>query len=639
MPASHTYGSSLNSLVNVSKFVPGLAKLQAITKGDSSIKIAVLDGAYDRNNSVFVGSRVKQFDLGMGLVPTEHGTHTTSIIFGQPSSKVQGVAPGCSGLVIPVLDHTLSCSQDALARGIKIAIDNGCAIVNVSAGARTLSGRASSELEAAVSYAAASNSIIIAAAGNDGCPCLHVPGALPSTLVVGAMDGIGNPLPISNWGSNYRYNGILSPGLNIVGAGLKGKNVSLTGTSSAAAIISGIVALLLSLDDLRGKITPRAIADFLLNTSKGCRDETDDECSMLLRGRLDLRSALNQIFNNKGITKMDNNTLIPEEEATNSNNDSFLPVTETFLSQEVDEKTDDSEMNINSASKRSNNSDTKSNLVISASSCGCIPGPKGECSCGSPETSSALVYVIGQLGIDFVSDARLGSLSQRMKGSPNDMVALVTHLKKNPIDAASIYWTLKIEETPVYVLAPVGAYAQFTYDTLIEILHDMQNDACRISVAGTAKEFVQLQSGLTARALIVDPRGLASWSTSELLNSSKKSDGAKVTDAAWNFLERVYYELRNKGLEPEHRALNYSATNAFNARTVFTDAVKMKYELDSIDVERAPIARQNSDAWDVKLSFFDPENTNRARRVYRYTVDVADSMPVTIGDIRIWSER
>ena len=33
--------------------------------------------------------------------------------------------------------------------------------------------------------------LIVAAAGNEGCACLHVPAALESVLAVGAMDAAG----------------------------------------------------------------------------------------------------------------------------------------------------------------------------------------------------------------------------------------------------------------------------------------------------------------------------------------------------------------------------------------------------------------------------------------------------------------
>jgi hypothetical protein len=55
-------------------------------------------------------------------------------------------------------------------------------------------------------------------------------------------------------------------------------------------------------------------------------------------------------------------------------------------------------------------------------------------------------------------------------------------------------------------------------------------------------------------------------------------------------------------------------------------------------VEKSPICRPDSDCYDVKLSFFDPENNQRSNQVFRFTIDVSDVIPVTIGEIRSWSQ-
>jgi hypothetical protein len=46
---------------------------------------------------------------------------------------------------------------------------------------------------------------------------------------------------------------------------------------------------------------------------------------------------------------------------------------------------------------------------------------------------------------------------------------------------------------------------------------------------------------------------------------------------------------------------------------------------------------RSSDCWDVKLKFFDPENSRRAKKIYRFTIDVSDTVPVTLGEVRSWS--
>ena len=74
------------------------------------------------------------------------------------------------------------------------------------------SGTAHPILANAVRDCASRGVLIVAAAGNDGCECLHIPGALPSVLAVGAMDSTGGPLRFSNWGTRYLTQGILAPG-------------------------------------------------------------------------------------------------------------------------------------------------------------------------------------------------------------------------------------------------------------------------------------------------------------------------------------------------------------------------------------------------------------------------------------------
>jgi len=104
-----------------------------------------------------------------------------------------------------------------------------------------------------------------------------------------------------------------------------------------------------------------------------------------------------------------------------------------------------------------------------------------------------------------------------------------------------------------------------------------------------------------------------------------------------SFLQRVYYELRNFGVTPEDRSLNFAVTNLFQLGQVFFDAVQRGLKLDSITTERSPICRPNSDCWDVKLTFFDPAKTSTvARHVYRFGTDVSDVIPVTVGEMRNW---
>jgi cyanobactin maturation PatA/PatG family protease len=145
-----------------------------------------------------------------------------------------------------------------LARAIALAIENGAHVINISGGQLTPSGEPEPILAQAIESCKRHNVLIVAAAGNDGCECLHVPAAAPSVLAVGAMDHHGSPLVSSNWGDAYRTQGILAPGVDVLGAVPGGGTVHKSGTSFATPFVSGLIGLLASLDRREGR-EPRSL--------------------------------------------------------------------------------------------------------------------------------------------------------------------------------------------------------------------------------------------------------------------------------------------------------------------------------------------------------------------------------------------
>lgn len=84
--------------------------------------------------------------------------------------------------------------------------------------------------------------VVVAAAGNNGPdgPRLH-PAALPGVLAVGAVGPAGEVYARSNLGPHV---GVLAPGVDVLSTLPEGRYGFLTGTSYAAAVASGAVALL-----------------------------------------------------------------------------------------------------------------------------------------------------------------------------------------------------------------------------------------------------------------------------------------------------------------------------------------------------------------------------------------------------------
>src|SRR5262249_36508861 len=144
------------------------------------------------------------------------------------------------------------CSQLDLARALTEAALAGARVINVSGGQPSPAGAAHPLLADLVRDCARRGVLIVAAAGNEGCECLHVPAALDAVLAGGAVAGGGGPLGFSNWGGPYRAQGVLAPGERVVGARPGGGLEAASGTSPATALVSGVAALLLSLHLRRG---------------------------------------------------------------------------------------------------------------------------------------------------------------------------------------------------------------------------------------------------------------------------------------------------------------------------------------------------------------------------------------------------
>jgi cyanobactin maturation PatA/PatG family protease len=261
-----------------------------------------LDGPVDQTHPSLAAANLKhlealvQGDAHQGPA-SRHGTHVASIIFGQHDGPIKGIAPSCRGLIVPVFEDgpdgtIVPCSQLDLARAISQALEAGAHIINVSGGQFSPTGSAHPILADAVRNCAVNNVLIVAAAGNEGCECLHVPGALPLVLAVGAMNAQELPLEFSNWGEKYQMQGVLTYGENIMGAVPGGGTEVQSGTSYANPIVSGIAVLLLSLQRLYGlEISPQAVRAAILESAYTCDPRDVSDCRPFIVGRLNVSGA------------------------------------------------------------------------------------------------------------------------------------------------------------------------------------------------------------------------------------------------------------------------------------------------------------------------------------------------------------
>jgi len=287
--------------------------------------------------------------------------------------------------------------------------------------------------------------------------------------------------------------------------------------------------------------------------------------------------------------------------------------------------------------------------VQPSSACGCGGGGESECTCKSTEAKKApcgggapgLAYALGHIGYDFGTEARRDSFVQGGLRNPYDPDELLAYLEQNPWAASDIIFTLEQDSTPIYAVQGGGAFADVVYERLREFLGDQaKGEGDTVSLPSYVGGSAALTNGQSVPIIWPDPRGMYSWNRASLLNALV-DDGAQDRDARTgaigNFLDSVSYELRNLGVDPRERALNFAATNAFQVARVYESAIRDALSLDSINVTRSPVCRPKSDCWDVSLTFFAPnQRLTRSRRIYRFTVDVSDIIPVTVGSVRHW---
>ncbi len=697
-----------------------MAALWSATRGEEAVRVAVLDGPVDFSHPAFAGAKLDLINTLSSDTPGRgtaglHGTHVASILFGQHDGPIKGIAPNCHGIIVPVFEDApggaiTPCSQVDLARAIADAIDAGAHIISVSAGQFSQSAEAHPLLARAVTAGAERGALIVAAAGNDGCACLHVPGALPSVLAVGAMNAKGEPLDFSNWGEAYRGQGVLALGENVPGARLGGGVVTYSGTSVATPMVSGVAALLLSWQVASGREPdPRGVRRAILESALGCEHKRVAECDRLLMGRLNIAGSLKILTGGGRVvaTQSDGReparTPIfegagsayppPRDEGRGVRAaalDHVRPAEEPLddVPEDGEEETppDETEAPEDETAAGTEGAHLKTRTRAPAEPtrrAGPSPRPAAPaaggglvqpsraagpgastylypsaCACGG--NPPQLVYALGQLYYDFGTDARRDSLGQAMgvafgsEGNPDDPIELVKYLETNPWDSAAVIWTLNDETTPVYAIQAEGPYAQDIYARLRQFFKEqIEGGVERVSIPGfLGPGKVRLYTGQEIPLIYPELRGMFNWTTKALVEAvcgpmpaasasdAKKKQYGDKSDELRSFLGRVYYDIRNQGLDPRERAINYAATNAFNIEKVFERAVKESLALDTIEVERSPICRIDSDCWDVKLVFFNPEKQFEvARKVYRFTVDVSDVVPVLVGSVRLWSVR
>jgi subtilisin family serine protease len=234
-----------------------------LTNGSPDVVVAVLDTGVDLRHPDLAGAFVPGYDfVNRDDDPSDdhgHGTMVAGVIAARANNGLggAGTCARCSVMPVKVIGGNGSGNASDVALGIAWAVDHGARVINLSF---VLSGPDGAVADA-VAYARARGAIVVAAAGNAGTSDLTFPAGVPGVVSVTGTDGSDVRYGWANYGSWVR---LAAPGCSQATAPGGGYG-DFCGTSSAAAFVSGLAGLVLSLssgaspDAVAGELAAHAV--------------------------------------------------------------------------------------------------------------------------------------------------------------------------------------------------------------------------------------------------------------------------------------------------------------------------------------------------------------------------------------------
>lgn len=218
---------------------PGGAPVPRLTR------IGLIDSGVDPTHEVFSRSTLHQEGCSGQVVPQAHGTAVASLMVGRATS-FHGAAPGSELYAVDVYcGQPTGGSADVVAQAFVWLVQQGVPVINVS-----LVGPPNRILEAVVQQVIARGHLIVAAVGNDGpaAPPLY-PAAWPGVVGVTGVDAHRRVLVEAERGPQVKF---AAPAAQLAAAQRPSGYMLVRGTSFAAPIVAGLLALKLPAADKQG---------------------------------------------------------------------------------------------------------------------------------------------------------------------------------------------------------------------------------------------------------------------------------------------------------------------------------------------------------------------------------------------------
>ena len=268
----------------------------AITQGDSSVTVAIIDSGCKLDHPEFAGRiwRKRQEIANNGIdddtngfvddvsgwnfvartnSPLDdigHGTNVASIIGATGNNGIgyAGVNWNCKLMICKALDSQNQGFYSWWVSSIYYAVSKGARVINMSLGGTA----ASQSMQDAVTYATQQGVVVVACVMNNNNSVVNYPAGLTGVIGVGATNPDNSRANPFFWsatsGSNYGpHISLVAPGNYVYGLNHQSNtnyNTYWGGTSQATPLVVGVVSLMLT---LRPLLTPAQVKSILQTTA------------------------------------------------------------------------------------------------------------------------------------------------------------------------------------------------------------------------------------------------------------------------------------------------------------------------------------------------------------------------------------
>lgn len=565
----------------------GLRSLAQRSQGSPLVKVGVIDGPVDLRHPAFSSAvlrTVRPDQSAMcsaaGSGECYHGTAVAGILFANRGTPAPAICPGCSILLYPLFPEHQPGSPEfrattpaQLSHAIIETVDAGAMIINLSLGIITSDVAAYREVDEACEYASRRGVILVAASGNQGrigfLPLLNHPWIIP----VAACNPDGSPTAESNISPTIGARGFCAPGANVYTTTPAGAYAGISGTSVAAAFVTGALALVWS--ETPGA-TAAEIRQCAYNSAPRAR-----------------RTLVPPLFNAESALKL-------SRVSTKSK--------EVVMADE--KRQDEGALNATSQATGVLQAQSAKRVPVAGSRTPSLKadlshgglrrgvriagqlGEDGSCpTCSGGSGGPAMyVYAIGSIKWRFpspgVEKEFLQTMAQEATANLSDQQAVFNTLRQNRHLANEVCWVFSVENVDAYILVPRDI---FLLDEFIQASAPGPRGIDVDVIVGVRGSMAppEMCNGLVVPVVLVDRT--YSFNRNDLVNAIQKPETSDMSDEAFRsvndeLFDRIQQLADNVGASDEHRALNYLAVRYQQIYTHTSNMNGRDFSLTAVEI-------------------------------------------------------